>query len=520
MSVASKGPAVRSSQGARLSKSSAVVHPQSAGAVLLTRQDLEGFQNNAYPRDYPSSSVLPLAAPVRGIVACMGGSAPTSKEGRFTNVGSGPAGSGSPASGWPPPPRRRTRSASQKRRPELSCQNSAQSVSAVERKEQVFNPGPGLPVAASAAGNKQGQANPSAAIVVKKPSRVVRAKTVASMNRIAPESSEPQLLLGLGVQGHDPRRLPRFEAKREEASPSPCLPEAPSLGLGAAELFLQVSGQGAASSPQPDSEAGEQREPYEEEEWTASEDDGEAEKDFCYRRYRYRQLQQARQAVGPERQEQPPERRRQRARRGPAKGAAGGHSVDSDVEMGVNMPWPGAASKTSAASHLPSHSSNRLLGYDSDGAASGGSTPRCEAERPDEELLRRVADALVQFYGLPGGREHAIRFTNNIVNVVVVCESAWAGRKRASQLEEPPMLWVRGGRVYDFHGDRGMVEEFEHDLLTRQVEDDPVCRQRRQRQGLLPFPFVALPIRERGGEEHPDEKEAEGRRRAGQSHWT
>lgn len=516
--MASKGPAVRSSQGGKLSKSSAVpAYPQSAGAALLTRQDLEGLQSNAYPRDHPSSSVLPLSAPVRSIVASMGGSAPTSKEGRFTNAGSGPAGSGSPASGWPPPPRRRTRSASQKRRPELSCQNSSQSVSAVERKEQVCNPhsGAGLHVAPSAACNKQGPPNLSAANIGKKPSRVVRAKTVASMNRIAPEISEPQLLLGLGVQGLDPRRLPRFETKREEASPSPCLPDARGFG---ADLFLQavqVSGL-AASSPQPDSEAGE---PYEEEEWTASEEDGEAE-DYCYRRYRYRELQQARQAIGPERQEQPPERRRQKLRRGPAKGAAGGPSVDSDEEMGVNMPWPGTASGTGTASCLPSRSSSRLLGYDSDGGGSGASTPRCEAERPDEELLHRVADVLVQFYRLPGGRDHAIRFRNNIVNVVVVEESAWARRKRVSQLEEPPMLWVRGGRVYDFHGDRGTVEEFEHDLLTRQVEDDPVCRQRRQRQGLLPYPFVALPMRERCAEEHAEDKEAEGRRGRGPSHWT
>eukprot|EP00930_Biecheleria_cincta_P093657 TRINITY_DN8410_c0_g1_i2.p1 TRINITY_DN8410_c0_g1~~TRINITY_DN8410_c0_g1_i2.p1 ORF type:complete len:503 (+),score=106.79 TRINITY_DN8410_c0_g1_i2:87-1595(+) len=502
MSVASRGPAVRSSQGGRPSKSSvAAAHPQGAGAVLLTRQDLEGLQSNAYPRDYPSSSVLPLSVPVRSIAACVGVSPPASKEGRFANAGSGPAGSGSP-SGWPPAPRRRTRSASLKRRPELSCQNSAQSVSAVERKEQVFNPqtGAALHIAPSAACIKQGPANASAATIAKKPSRVVRAKTVASMNRIAPEISEPQLLFGLGVQGHDVRRPPRLETKREEASPSPSLP-AEARGLGA-DLFLQAL-QVSACSPQPDSEAGEKREPYEEEEWTASEEDGEA-----------------RQAVGPERQEQLPERRRQKLRRGPAKGAAGGTSVDSDEEMGVNMPWPGAASGTAAASRLPSRSSSRLLSYDSDGGGSGASTPRCEAERPDEELLRRVADVLVQFYRLPGGRDHAIRFKNNVVNVVVVEESAWAGRKRVSQLEEPPMIWVRGGRVYDFHGDRGTVEEFEHDLLTRQVEDDPLCRQRRQRQGLLPFPFVALPMRERSAEEHADDKEAEGRRGRGQSHWT
>lgn len=46
-------------------------------------------------------------------------------------------------------------------------------------------------------------------------------------------------------------------------------------------------------------------------------------------------------------------------------------------------------------------------------------------------------------------------------------------------MEEPPMFWLRGNRVYDFHGDRGSVVEFESDLLTREVEDDAVCRSRR-----------------------------------------
>jgi hypothetical protein len=83
-----------------------------------------------------------------------------------------------------------------------------------------------------------------------------------------------------------------------------------------------------------------------------------------------------------------------------------------------------------------------------------------------------------------------------MANRVAVEGSAWSKRKRESQLEEPPVMFVRGGRVYDFHGDRGTLAEFEHDLLTRQVEDDVVCRTRRMKQGLMPFPFVALPLKQ------------------------
>lgn len=45
------------------------------------------------------------------------------------------------------------------------------------------------------------------------------------------------------------------------------------------------------------------------------------------------------------------------------------------------------------------------------------------------------------------------------------------------------MFWLRGNRVYDFHGDRGTVADFEADLLTREVEDDATCRSRRQSLG-------------------------------------
>jgi len=108
----------------------------------------------------------------------------------------------------------------------------------------------------------------------------------------------------------------------------------------------------------------------------------------------------------------------------------------------------------------------------------------------------------VNFYGLPGGRERALTLRNNLV---IVRDEAWAQKKRASQLTEPPMIWVRGNRVYDFLGDRGTVAEFSNDLLERQVEDDTICRMRRREQGLMPYPFLAVPLkRDEDGEEQAD----------------
>lgn len=115
--------------------------------------------------------------------------------------------------------------------------------------------------------------------------------------------------------------------------------------------------------------------------------------------------------------------------------------------------------------------------------------------------MRRAAEALIKFYGLPSGSgcPPSVRIRTN---AAVVVEAAWAQRKRESQLDEPPMIWIRGGRVYDLAGDRGTVLEFESDLLVRQVEDDPICRQRRREQGLMPFPFVAVPLK-RDDDEDP-----------------
>ena len=108
------------------------------------------------------------------------------------------------------------------------------------------------------------------------------------------------------------------------------------------------------------------------------------------------------------------------------------------------------------------------------------------------EALQCVQRALVSFYGLC---PTAVRLRGDVLNAVQVTPEGWALRQRASRLSEPPCFWVRGDRVYDFHGDRGTVKDFEHDLLERQVEDDQICRSRRQKQQLLPFPFL-----HRGGE--------------------
>lgn len=105
-----------------------------------------------------------------------------------------------------------------------------------------------------------------------------------------------------------------------------------------------------------------------------------------------------------------------------------------------------------------------------------------------------MAEALTKFYGLPGVVEDPAKYRRGPVNVVTVDDASWARRsKQETQLLAAPMLFVRGGRVYDFRGDRGTVAEFEHDLLVRHVEDDDICRQRRRKQGLLPFPFAGLP---------------------------
>jgi len=215
--------------------------------------------------------------------------------------------------------------------------------------------------------------------------------------------------------------------------------------------------------------------------------DGET---FDYRKYRYAE-QPSRVTAAPQ---QPPHRRRQQRRAAPREAVA----ADSDDEI---TPWGDGRQR------LPPP-----LQWWSESSPSSSSTPQCEDVRPEDDQLKRVADILVRFYNLPGGMR-AVRFANGVSNLVIVEEAAWAQRQRQSQLDEPPMLWVRGGRIYDFHGDRGTIAEFENDLLVRQVEDDSICRTRRRDQGLMPFPFLALPIRRYSDE--ADEGEKDGGRENG-----
>jgi len=139
-------------------------------------------------------------------------------------------------------------------------------------------------------------------------------------------------------------------------------------------------------------------------------------------------------------------------------------------------------------------------------------TPVASQDEAQDPGLERIAKAVITFYGLPNQEASpAIRLRWNSVMVDI---AAWTARRRDSQLEAPPMFWLRGGRIYDFHGDRGTLAEFEHDFLVRKVEDDSVCRMRRREQGLMPFPFVAAPLTQKDEEDDADDKpDSRGRRR-------
>lgn len=138
---------------------------------------------------------------------------------------------------------------------------------------------------------------------------------------------------------------------------------------------------------------------------------------------------------------------------------------------------------------------------------SNSRTPRDDLASIEEDL-HRVEEALATFYGWPRGIQDAIWRGRPARNLLVVSDTAWAHRQYKGNLIDPPMFWTRGGRVYDLHGDRGTIAEFVNDLIIRRVEDDAACRQRRREQGLMPFPFVALPIKH-----SEDETKNEPRRR-------
>jgi len=288
------------------------------------------------------------------------------------------------------------------------------------------------------------------------------------------------------------------QEKEREGKPSAPAAEKESLaGRLLTSLGLQVSGLPVSALPAAPTEAAEPID-WEAKDWSSSDEDEEvlsagSEGDdaaFNYREYRYRRSQEARtRAAAPELH------RRGRQQRRPRHSS---QARDASSESGCSSPWARGESppRWTAETAVPSACSSSLAG-----PLSRESTPFCEEEPPDDELCL-VGEVLVKFYGLPGGRECALRLKNNLI---IVRDEAWAGRKRASQFTEPPLIWVRGGRVYDFHGDRGTIAEFSNDLLMRQVEDDAICRMRRRDQGLMPYPFVAAPLkRDEDAEEQVD----------------
>jgi len=324
--------------------------------------------------------------------------------------------------------------------------------------------------------------------------------------RIAVSGSCPPLpgvrassLLGdqFGVSGMDPRRLPR--PADQVLRPADQVLRAVELGLlgpstvgsgmAAGLGGLQVSGLAPPVCSQQVDEA--EVIDWEAVIWSSSEDGEELEDDaqanngvsFDYREFRYQRHQEAHARAAP-----PDPRRRGAKGRRLAAAQVRDDSCDS-----WTSPWQREQSSplrcdaglwcSTSSSAIPSQGR--------------GSTPCCEEEPLDDEL-RHVGEVLVKFYDLPAGVDRGLRLKNNVVTVL---EHAWVGKRRESQLTEPPMLWVRGGRVYDFHGDRGTVAEFTNDFLVRGVEDDAICRQRRWEQGLMPFPFLAAPVR---GDEDAD----------------
>mmetsp|Transcript_110786 Transcript_110786/g.213382 ORF Transcript_110786/g.213382 Transcript_110786/m.213382 type:complete len:576 (-) Transcript_110786:139-1866(-) len=315
--------------------------------------------------------------------------------------------------------------------------------------------------------------------------------------------------IDMGISGFGPRRLPRPTdmpparvAELPLSSPPGQAPAIIRMGMdnqsklsvfASNNTGLSVSGQAAAfciqavSSETPTTDGGVSD--LKVEDWTSSEEEGGAGEEsdtapFYYRDYRYQRNQVNQEP--PQRGRSSVDGPRRRARRVFAQ------PRDESSDSGYSSPWS-------------DHGELSPRWRDLDAAMTCGtsrsSTPCCEEEGADDELCR-VAEALVKFYGLPGGMERAVRLK---YNAVIVNNEAWARRHRESNLEVAPTIWVRGGRTYDFHGDRGTIDEFEHDLLGRQVEDDSVCRGRRREQGLMPFPFVAVPIPRR--EEDPDERE-------------
>lgn len=511
---------------ARSESSRHVAPGMGAGMALLTKQDFEDLRSHAIS----SSAELPRPQPMRSEIgsSVSVGNAPQGTSLPMPGAGMGNS-AGSERTRWTGPKvERRVRSASSRRTPGMS-KLSSEPMSAVairrtcdESKRQVLadcskimqsckdhaaimqrvtvEPPPSFRVQKSLGGavgtgssGNGGRAGGSTRSRSDSRGPAPSPPLVSSNAALrGPGASIDSLCIA--ASGFEPKRLPRpadivlkaVETGLANGKAVVALTPAPPLPLQG----LEVSGLAAPVCSQSVPETAGNCDALAD--WSSSDEEDcatEAEAGdnfaFDYRDYRYQRYQEVRARAAPPEQQ----RRGLRIRRPAHVGSkVRGDSSDSSC----SVPWvrgdfspprwiPDGAvpSASSRASALPSR----------------GPTPCCEEEPFCDELyqeLCQVGEVIVKFYGLFGGIARSLRLKNN---TVAVQDEAWAGRQRESQLTDPPIFWVRGGRVYDFHGDRGTVAEFSQDLLERQVEDDAICRQRRQKQGLMPFPFVAAPLK-------------------------
>lgn len=294
--------------------------------------------------------------------------------------------------------------------------------------------------------------------------------------------------------GFDPRRPPRPEAgigrpdeqprgRHISPSPSPPLSDARPVFVG---FGLQINGLGAVADAALAAGAEPPREPQLFDDWVQwdSSDDSEARGDpemFNYRDYRW-QPQQLASASAPSRAvaQQCLGRKRMPRRALNPRG---------EDDMDGELPTPWGQDRQLCRWQQPPLSGGRPA------ASSRSPSPFAGDDTVEGQHLRRVAQAVASFYGISAESIIPLRLRCGAINGLTIDEAAWEQKPGTSQYEESPTLWVRGGRIYDFHGDRGTIAEFENDLLVRKVEDDAACRTRRRDQGLMPFPFVALPLR-------------------------
>jgi len=424
--------------------------------VLITKQELDKLKGNAFVPGSELPRCLPLGAPsMPGNVGHRANEAPNMIKGAIP---------------------RRTRSASGRKPPE------APSIS------------------------------PDSAPAGTRPARMVRGQNAASSvrkDRISPTEAKAHARfpscgpvpsrnpeMGLELCGVDVRKLPGNSINAYARNTSVASGERAALVGAAVEPLLQISGLAptvnavrAASRAQAEVSA-----EFIPEDWTSSEEEAEHVesdgdgKSFHYKNYLYHHSL-ARPKPTPD----------TTSRRRPRK-VCQTREADTECDDGTITAWHTPLARISKIGPL---------------GACHSAKPDYEDEAPDMDQLYHVADVLVRFYGLPKETGQPVRFNHSAVNMVIIDAFAWAHKTRQSQLQDPPVLWVRGGRIYDFHGDRGTLAEFEHDLLVRQVEDDSICRSRRREQGLMPFPFLAAPLKSLNTEDADDADARQGEAREG-----